>query len=377
MYYYLSNITNNPESIRERRAQTSVPGSMRTLFIAKSLGERVTIVSMGAGEQRGIFPRREEDVSPMIRIIYLPEVHLMLFGKKLRHIFYSFLLFGFLVRRVKKNDRLILYNEGRSFFVIVPVLVARLFIGFQYILETEELYSYKRGSTALGFSESTAIKNAAAYIAVSEPQMEFFPGGKPVLLGAGYSSRLEVAPPAAPPESVPPIIVYSGRLDDRGGADFLLEALRFISKPCKVVITGFGSSEAAIRDFENHNSNIEFLFAGFLEKGEYFALLERSKIGMNPIRNSIAFSDVSFPSKIMQYLEYGNIVVSSDIPAIHHLGSLRRYILTYTVDSAQAMAGVVDKALDLNIPRAEIAAETRRHFELESARYHDFFKNLV
>jgi glycosyltransferase involved in cell wall biosynthesis len=371
--YYLSNIVHNPAVIAERNAQYSGASCLRALFLARTFQMPVKIVSMGYGDKAGYFPDGREEVEANISIVYLRTWNLILFKKNFRHIFYAFFLLRYLLRNVKCNDLVLIYNTQHSLFMIVPVLIVMCFRKFCYVLELEEFYFNRRQRNRLSLGEWLSVKNAAGYVLVSEGQLPMVDPKKPRILNGGYRSMPLGAPPVKNRSSQSDTIIYTGRLDHEGGIEVFLEALRHVEKKCKVIITGSGPLEAIVKDYQNDNNNVIINYAGFIPKDEYVDLLLNAHIGVNPIRSQESFSNVSFPSKIIQYLEYGNKIISSDIAALNNLGPLRKYIYTYKDDSPVKMAKVIDELLNQQINKDEIAAETQKYFIQEERQLREFF----
>ena len=101
-----------------------------------------------------------------------------------------------------------------------------------------------------------------------------------------------------------------------------------------------------------------------------------SNIGLNPIRTNEAFSQLSFPSKILQYLEFGCQVVSSYIPAVEELGELKKYIIDYKHDTGAELADAINRSLELTVNKHEIIAEMKEHFIQERSKLSSFFQKM-
>lgn len=376
MHHYITNIVSQSEAIRNRDPVFSEAGYNRMMFIAEAINEDLCMVSMGPGNKKGFFKKAIESFSPRIRIVYLPQWHITFFKKKLRHIFYSFFLFWYLVTNVKRNDKLIIYNVQKMFFMIMPILVFKFFRKIKYILEIEELYSYKRKNNKLNFSETVSIKYASGYIIVNNNIQKFISNNRPTLLNAGYYCYENIPAPDFDVKNNWQII-YSGRLDDLSGVEIFLEALRFIEVKCNVIITGVGAIEAYVNSFKNINPLIDFKFLGILNKQRYYQMLRNSQIAVNPISLKYGFSDVSFPSKILQYLSFGLIVVSSNIEALNILDQLKKYIYTYNNDSPQQLAQQINILLKRDRVNPElIKVETRQYFDDSRKQVEMFVKNI-
>jgi glycosyltransferase involved in cell wall biosynthesis len=376
MIYYLSNVIYSAKAIRERDPDPGGAGCHRTLYIAGSVQEQVLIISMGGGKRKGFHPVRIDRISANVAIRYLPEFNFTLFGKKLRHFSYSFFLFVYLFRNVKRDDKIIVYNTENAFFMILPLLLVKLFRNCKYVLELEELYSYARTKRGLGLVEKVSIKYASGCLAVSEIQAKFFGHNKPYLLTGGYKTGGKRRAGDFVTRYPSPVVVYTGRLDGYSGVDVLLASIRHISKVCVVCCTGRGQFEEELNGFKNENPNVDFCFLGSLGEKEFADLLLEAKIGISPLKTSSSFSDVSFPSKISQYLENGLIVVSSEIPALKQLAGLREYIFSYKGDSPVELARAIDKAIELNYDKLEAKGRAEKYLSDQQRRIGEFVESV-
>lgn len=378
MYHYINNFVSQSESIKHREPISIGAGFDRVMFIAKAINEETCIVSMGAGKKKGFFKKVIEKHSLKIKIIYLPQWHITFFKKKLRHIFYSFFLLLYLVREVKSQDTLILYNGSKSFFMIIPVLVFKIFRKTKYILEIEELYSYKRKKNMLSFSENISIKYASGYVIVNNNIRKFIYNQKPTLLNAGYFSyEYNILADYKENNNKNLQIIYSGRLDKGSGIEIFLESLKFITTKCSVVITGKGELASYVNSFENSNPLIDFKYLGLLNNKDYHELLCNTQIAVNPIWVKNDFTDVSFPSKVLQYLAYGLQVVSSNIKALDVLNGLRENIYIYNNDSSLQLAEQVNRLLRSGFSnRSLIIEETKKYFDNSTNQLKEFISNI-
>jgi glycosyltransferase involved in cell wall biosynthesis len=377
--HYITNIVSQSEVISKREVVFFEAGYNRVIFICQAIDDEIIIVSMGAGERKGFFKEVIEKHSSKIKIVYLTQWHIMLFKKKLRHVFYSFFLFGYLIKNVKRNDKLILYNASKSFFMIMPVLALKFFRDVKYVLEIEELYSYKKDCDKLKSSEKISINKASACLIVNKNIQKFIKSDKPVLINAGYYSLVGKTQSGAEEKDTTNEfqIIYSGRLDKEGGILIFLEAIEHINIKCKIIITGKGVFEELVKTYQCNNPNVIYSYLGVLPEAEYSQLLLNSVIAVNPILQMHDFGNVSFPSKVTQYLTYGLIVVSSEIQSLTILGELNEYICTYDSDDPKKLAEKINTLQKRNFTEKNIIIEkTKMYFENSKTELKNFFKNV-
>ena len=111
-------------------------------------------------------------------------------------------------------------------------------------------------------------------------------------------------------ESPVKVFMYSGSLSEQVGINIAVEAFERIDRPdTELYITGFGNMEGWVRDKAKENDRIHFL--GRLEYDEYISLLKKSHILLNPRNMSIPENANNFPSKLLEYLATGRMIVST------------------------------------------------------------------
>lgn len=142
----------------------------------------------------------------------------------------------------------------------------------------------------------------------------------------------------------PKTLLYSGRLDLERGILILLEALKKIDIELEVYITGYGPLKNKVQE-EIHNINrskqyLKIKFLDFLSLEEYRNLLINSDILVNPQRENSGFSEVSFPSKIYEYISAGNLVITSNVSDIEKLN--KDMFVIYKNDSVEDLANAIE-----------------------------------
>jgi len=120
------------------------------------------------------------------------------------------------------------------------------------------------------------------------------------------------------------VVFFSGRLDFMRGIDvFMRIALEFdrIGTKATFWICGW-SSEAQIRrvqmkvrSINSRLKNIELLFLGTLPHDEYLSRLSQASVAFSLLSSRYYFSSQSFPSKIVEYLAAGKVVLCTQIAA--------------------------------------------------------------
>lgn len=115
--------------------------------------------------------------------------------------------------------------------------------------------------------------------------------------------------PITPVERERPYIYYGGALFVKDGTEDLLEAYPRFSKDYDLIISGHGPMEKEVQEAADKEKGI--LFLGQISKEEHYAYIAGSAIAVNPRHYNPGLDATAVPSKVMEYLTYGKVVVSS------------------------------------------------------------------
>lgn len=138
-------------------------------------------------------------------------------------------------------------------------------------------------------------------------------------------------------------ILYAGTYDPvKGGAIASIEMSRFLSEKYHLHITGFGTDDQMddlLRRIDKlqHNITCKLSFHGYLNDREFSELMSKCCIGLCTQDPTSKLNLTSFPSKILNYMSHGLVVLSGRNRAIEEskVGDLVFY---YNVQEAKSMA---------------------------------------
>lgn len=343
MLYYLANILWDSDDIRDRAPHDFKAAMYRVKHITDSYNKDVVIVAEGEGKKSGTFEFVEKRKTNKIKIHYLKYVN----QKYIKRISSIITVTNYLVANVKSGDTILVYNAAPV--QSISLLLFRLTLRrTRIIVEFEEFHRVENNvvrNTLMAVGEMLGILAANDFIFSNNNirnkiRKVKFPLKTNNLLSFGYknndaNSLIELNK-ATEHYSIPNI-VYSGRMDYVGGIDIFVDALKYIEIECNIYITG-KCDENIVNKIKKLKTSNKIYLLGFLPESEYFELLSNKCVCINPIRVNSSFSKFSFPSKIIQYLQTGNLVVSSAISALDSLGKINEYIYCYHNDNSFEMA---------------------------------------
>jgi len=346
LIFYLTNpySTTCNDIVKKRNPILFEAGRLRSKYILETINKKVIVISPSISRNKGFFREKKEVIDDRVSVIHLRTFNIL----KLRRIFSLIFLLIYMLKHIREKDKIIVYNADPQ--IIFPLLIFKRIKKIVYVLQIEELYSsykyrYLKG-IIYNWSESLGIKYANSYIINNEEIVKYLPAKRTYIVNRGYKTRLNGNYDIFfKTKKEIPIILYSGRLDFVGGIEIFLDSLKYIKKECKVIILGKGPLSKKVACFNDYNDNIVYSYLGHVNGKQYEELLIQAQICINPIRVKEKFSSVSFPSKLLQYLEYGNIVISSGISEINNLGDLKEYIYIYYNDSSLELATLINNLI--------------------------------
>ena len=107
---------------------------------------------------------------------------------------------------------------------------------------------------------------------------------------------------------------YSGLLSEENGVKNMVVAFRRINATnIRLVISGKGPLEKYVKEETKKDTRI--VYVGYVENKRYYTLLEQADILVNPRNMELPQNKNNFPSKIMEYLASGRIIISTRFPS--------------------------------------------------------------
>ena len=109
--------------------------------------------------------------------------------------------------------------------------------------------------------------------------------------------------------------LYSGSFEYWSGLNLILKAFTnsTFNKTCELIICGYGKLSKEDQRLINNDNRIKFF--GTVSKLELHDLRKKTQILVNP-RPLIDENIFNFPSKLLEYMSYGKIIVSTKTPGI-------------------------------------------------------------
>lgn len=204
------------------------------------------------------------------------------------NIAYAWLFLPFMARKMHKRSIVVMadYSESISYKSIAGKLYAKL-----------QLWSMRRFDTVIGLSGKIKDK--------LRKKQRF------VLMEGGIDEELYDSFVYRPHEEGTPItFMYSGLLNHVTGVNLLLDAMKRVERQeIRLWVSGKGELEEAVKTAAEEDDRICYL--GHLPYEEYIQKLQEADVLVNPRDMSLPENQNNFPSKIMDYLAAGKVIVST------------------------------------------------------------------
>ncbi len=217
-----------------------------------------------------------------------------------------------ILKEVHKDDIVIFYNVVYYDLGLISKLNKRgiksLLILADHTGDMKENGNFIRGMIAKAISKD--YKKFKYVIALSERARRFLAQDAHIEImegGINLDSFKEFAPPSD--EGITRYM-YAGTLTDVTGVDILLEAIAMNhDKGSVFYISGKGPLEEKVKEAASRDTRIKYI--GFLPDDEYYQLMQKMNILVNPRNMDLEQNQNNFPSKVLEYLAAGRMVIST------------------------------------------------------------------
>lgn len=204
------------------------------------------------------------------------------------NIAYAWLMLPLMAKRKDNRSVVIMadYSESISYHSISGKIYARL-----------QLWSMRQFDMVIGLSGNIEDK--------LRKRQRF------VLMEGGIDEKLYDAFAYRPHKEGDPItFMYSGLLNHVTGINLLLDAVRNIERrDIRLLVSGKGELENALKRAAKEDDRICYL--GHLPYEEYVEKLQEADVLVNPRDMRLPENQNNFPSKIMDYLAAGKVIIST------------------------------------------------------------------
>lgn len=252
--------------------------------------------------------------------------------------------------RMGKNcDAILLYNHLHISFL---VNIWGKLLGVKTYLIVADFDDYQKEENLLRkFILWLYTKQLCAYsglIFLSKTLQNKYSAQKTFLLEGGISWN-EFAKITLNRNSNVKKVVYAGLINQVTGIDIFLDMIKQCQRQdVRFIFSGRGELVSAIQALSKLDERIEY--RGFLSRQDYQQLLSEAHVFINPRNMHLPENANNFPSKILEYLATGKIIISTKFPNYEKFQDH----IKFCESDAQSM----NKTLELVLNKYQEEAET-------------------
>lgn len=270
-------------------------------------------------------------------------------AKIIKYYFSLLQLFIYLLIHTKKNEPIIVYH---SIILYLPIKIAKFLKGFKLILEVEEIYQDVQSLSKYSqTAEYRIFKLADKYIFPTELlNSKLNTTNKPYTIIYGTYQVKEKQKRQFDDGKIH--VVYAGTFDSRkGGALAAATVAEYLPENYHIHIIGFGTDKDKKKLLDKIEqikkiSKATLSYDGMLKGEKYIDFLQKCHIGLSTQIPNAAFSETSFPSKILSYMANGLRVISVRIKAIE-MSAIGNEVYYYDRQKPKAIAEAI-MGIDVN-----------------------------
>ena len=155
-------------------------------------------------------------------------------------------------------------------------------------------------------------------------------------------------------------IVYTGNLHERYGILKVAEAVGQLGKEFELVICGDGDSKEKLISLTKKYSNIKF--NGMLPNKEVIELQQTADLLVNSMPNFGRHTELSFPSKLMEYMVQARPVVCFKVSGIPD--EYDEYLMYFDKNSIESIKNKIKEIAEMPFEDRKKIAEKNRNFIL-------------
>ncbi len=169
-------------------------------------------------------------------------------------------------------------------------------------------------------------------------------------------------------------IVYAGKLQESFGVKRLIEAfMKLTHDNIKLVICGGGELVDYIKSAVKADSRI--IYQGIVSTGKANEILQNADILVNPRTNDNDYTKYSFPSKNIEYLQTGNIVIGYMLDGIP--SEYSHFMICPKGNSSDDLMETLEIALQVNDENQKARNDCIREYILNHCEKNSVAKQII
>lgn len=260
---------------------------------------------------------------------------------------------------MKWADCVIAYNSLYPWFRITGKARKVLILADYTPVKEEEDFRHKIMAALMMFSFAQYDR----YVVLSEKSRTYLRKNRDTIVVNGairWESFSKIQQPDSEKGRI--VFLYSGVLNRVTGVDLLLNAFQMTQdQNYRLIICGQGNELSTLIE-DSCRKDKRISYKGYVSKAEYYGLLEQAAVVVNPRNMSLLQNRYNFPSKVLEYIASGRVVLSTRFAGYHEY---EQYLL-FAESNERDLCRMMDAA----------AAEAQKHGEEVYRRNRTFAQKL-
>lgn len=205
------------------------------------------------------------------------------------------------------------------------------------------------------------MDHADSFVLLADKMREFIRiGDRPYVICEGICNSQVPYKPLPKNEGTIKIF-YSGNLHERYGILNVIQAVVELGNMYKLTICGDGDSRAEVEKYSREHDNIDYL--GMLPNEKVIALQQDADLLVNSMPNFGRHTELSFPSKIMEYMVQGRPVMCHKVPGIPD--EYDEYLLYFENNTIPGIKNSLRRFKEMSFDKKKFVAINNRQFIIE------------
>lgn len=328
--------------------------------------------SLSSQIHRGMYWKGVKDVSNSgCKIVHLPVVNIRFVKQIFASVFFFFSVLSWRLQCASKSKKVVIL-DGAYISAFPPVFAALISMNIVKISIFCDVYSFMADVQDAGRKTNALqilMRKIASFFYSKLDGMIYLsrsmnsvvnPKGKPYILLEGIADGA-IRSFGKVTKASAPTIVYAGALRQEYGLQSLINSFQYISNPnIRLELYGEGNYKSKILEAANKDPRISW--GGLIDQNQVFEKEQRAWVVINPRSAQAEFTKYSFPSKTIEYLASGSVVLMAKLPGIPP--EYDRFLKYCDMDSPEIIAEAVNKLISLGVDELTSIGSLGKHFVL-------------
>lgn len=157
-------------------------------------------------------------------------------------------------------------------------------------------------------------------------------------------------------------VLYTGNIHKRYGILKVIEAIKNLPTLFDLYICGDGDAKELVTEYANNYQNIHYL--GMLPNDDVIILQQSADLLVNSMPNFGRHTELSFPSKLMEYMVQGRPVMCHKVPGIPY--EYDEYLIYFNDESVDGITKSLIDFANMSFERKKQIGEANRRFIIEN-----------